>query len=43
LVKEEGIKGLFKGARVRMVYLFFGGFVFFGVYEKVKKSIRKVY
>jgi hypothetical protein len=30
---EEGMKGLFRGAKLRMIYLFAGGFAFFGIYE----------
>ena len=32
----EGIKGLFKGASVRIMYLSVGGSAFFGIYEKSK-------
>ena len=37
--REEGIKGLFRGAQLRMVYLFVGGAAFFGIYEKVRKQL----
>ena len=37
--REEGIKGMYRGALVRMGYLCFGGFAFFGIYEKVKKEM----
>ena len=37
--KEEGIRGLYKGAAIRMMYLGVGGFAFFGIYEKVKLSL----
>ena len=33
IFKEEGIKGLYKGAMIRMGYLCAGGFAFFGMYE----------
>ena len=36
---DDGIKGFFRGASMRMGYLFFGGFVYFGVYEKSKKTL----
>lgn len=34
---EEGMKGLFRGAQLRMLYLFVGGAAFFGIYERVRK------
>ena len=30
---ESGVKGLYKGAGIRMCYLCAGGFAFFGIYE----------
>jgi len=39
IVKDEGVKGLFKGATMRMMYLTIGGFAFFGVYENSKRFI----
>ena len=39
ILAEEGIKGLFRGASVRMMYLSVGGFAFFGMYEKSKQLI----
>lgn len=41
IVQEEGIKGLYKGATIRMMYLCVGGFAFFGIYEKIKKEMTK--
>ena len=36
-VKEEkGLKGLFAGVVPRTLWISIGGFVFFGVYEKMK-------
>jgi hypothetical protein len=35
-LQEDGIKGLFRGASIRMMYLSVGGFAFFGIYEKSK-------
>ena len=37
ILKEEGAKGLYKGAMIRMMYLSVGGFAFFGIYEQLKK------
>ena len=39
IVKEEGVQGLFRGAKMRMLYLTIGGFAFFGVYENSKRII----
>lgn len=39
IVSEDGIKGLYKGATIRMMYLCVGGFAFFGIYEKIKKEM----
>jgi hypothetical protein len=33
ILKEEGIKGLYRGAGIRMIYLGVGGSAFFGIYE----------
>jgi len=41
ILSEEGARGLFRGATVRMGYLTVGGFAFFGVYEKSKQMIAK--
>ena len=40
VLKEEGIRGLYRGAGVRMVYLGVGGSAFFGIYEKVKIMLQ---
>ena len=40
LVGEEGVRGLFRGATVRMAYLTVGGFAFFGVYENSKQFFK---
>jgi hypothetical protein len=37
---QEGIKGFFKGASVRIMYLSVGGSAFFGIYEKAKQVIQ---
>ena len=34
--KEEGIKGMYRGAGIRMIYLGVGGSAFFGIYEQLK-------
>jgi hypothetical protein len=39
VLKEDGIKGLYRGAGMRMIYLGVGGSAFFGIYEKVKASL----
>ena len=41
IVYEEGIKGLYKGATIRMIYMFVGGCAFFGIYEKIKKEMTE--
>ena len=41
IVAEEGVRGLFRGATVRMGYLTVGGFAFFGVYEQSKSFIAR--
>ena len=35
------MRGLFRGATVRMGYLTLGGFAFFGVYEQSKRYILR--
>jgi hypothetical protein len=42
-MKEDGIKGLYRGAAIRMMYLGVGGFAFFGIYEKIKATLIKKY
>lgn len=39
IIHEQGIKGLYKGAAIRMMYLGVGGFAFFGIYEKIKSVL----
>jgi len=39
IYSDEGIKGLYRGAGVRMMYLGVGGFAFFGIYEKIKSTL----
>ena len=41
ILKEEGIKGLYRGAMMRLMYLSVGGMAFFGIYEKVKSVVLK--
>ena len=33
ILAEEGVKGLFRGATMRMMFLTVGGTAFFGIYE----------
>ncbi|KAF9807008.1 hypothetical protein SFRURICE_011152 [Spodoptera frugiperda] len=40
---ESGFKGLFAGVMPRMTAIMIGGFVFFGVYEDVKKYVEKYF
>ena len=40
IMKEEGVKGLYRGAGMRMIYLGVGGSAFFGIYEKVKSVLK---
>jgi solute carrier family 25 S-adenosylmethionine transporter 26 len=40
---DEGLRGLYRGAGIRMVYLGVGGFAFFGIYEKIKLSLINKY
>lgn len=42
IVNDHGVKGLFKGALMRMIYLGIGGFAFFGIYEKIKVSLLHI-
>ena len=42
IVVDGGVKGLFKGASVRCMYLTVGGSAFFGIYEKSKQVIGKL-
>ncbi len=39
ILKEEGVRGLYRGAVMRMIYLCVGGSAFFGIYEKVKSTL----
>jgi hypothetical protein len=39
ILKEDGPRGLVRGAGMRMAYLFIGGSAFFGIYEKSKTVI----
>ena len=39
ILREEGLKGLYRGALIRMMYLGVGGFAFFGIYEKIKLTL----
>jgi hypothetical protein len=39
ILKEDGVKGLYRGAMMRMIYLGVGGSAFFGIYEKVKATL----
>ena len=32
---------MYRGALVRMGYLCFGGFAFFGIYERIKKKMNE--
>lgn len=43
IYSEEGARGLYRGAGIRMMYLGVGGFAFFGIYEKIKLSLIKHY
>ena len=35
---EDGVKGLFKGGAMRVMFLSVGGMMFFGTYETVRKQ-----
>ncbi|TNV87136.1 hypothetical protein FGO68_gene1189 [Halteria grandinella] len=39
VLHEDGIRGLYRGAGMRMIYLGVGGSAFFGIYEKVKSTL----
>jgi hypothetical protein len=39
IFSENGIKGFYKGATIRMAYLCVGGFAFFGMYEQLKLKL----
>ncbi len=41
IYSEEGFKGLYRGALIRMIYLGVGGFAFFGIYEHIKAILMK--
>lgn len=41
ILKEEGIKGLYRGALMRVMYLSVGGMAFFGIYEEVKSVLKR--
>jgi hypothetical protein len=36
IMAEEGVKGLFRGATMRMMFLTVGGTAFFGIYEHAR-------
>jgi hypothetical protein len=38
VLAEDGVRGLYRGAAMRMIYLGVGGSAFFGIYEKVKST-----
>ena len=40
ILREEGLRGLYRGAMMRMIYLGVGGSAFFGIYEKVKQTLN---
>ncbi len=40
ILREEGVKGLFKGVTMRITYISIGGMIFFGVNEKVKTVLN---
>jgi hypothetical protein len=42
IIRDDGVKGLFRGASVRIMYLSVGGCAFFGIYEKAKKVVASV-
>ena len=43
IYKEEGMSGLFRGAKVRVIYLVVAGFVYFGVYEHAKSIVEQTF
>lgn len=40
ILSEDGIKGLYRGATMRILYLSFGGCAFFGIYESIKSKLE---
>ena len=40
ILRDEGLRGLYRGAMMRMIYLGVGGSAFFGIYEKVKQTLN---
>jgi hypothetical protein len=42
IFNEEGIAGLFRGGSVRMMYMCVGGFVYFGIYEHINKTMTRI-
>lgn len=42
IMKEEGIKGMYRGAGIRMIYLGVGGSAFFGIYEQLKSKFSSL-
>ena len=40
IFKEEGIKGLYRGAMMWVIYISVGGMAFFGIYEHVKVLLQ---
>jgi hypothetical protein len=42
IFNEEGIQGLFRGGSVRMMYMCVGGFVYFGIYEHINKTMTRI-
>ena len=43
ILQEDGVRGLYRGAMMRMIYLGVGGSAFFGIYEKVKSLLLSRY
>ncbi len=41
ILAEEGVGGLFRGASMRMLFLFVGGSAFFGIYERARVALDK--
>jgi len=40
IIRDEGIKGLFRGVQMRCLYISIGGMIFFGTNEKIKKILN---
>lgn len=40
IYSEAGMRGLYRGAMMRVLYLSFGGSAFFGIYEKIKTHLE---